>query len=465
LRGVETPKSGIRKEESRVTDCTEQGVLFSIGRREVTAAFDGGWVTSEAGVLLLSQLDSREGLTATMSEALIDTRQPGKVRHSVEDLLRQRIYQICCGYEDVTDANALRFDPGLQTALRRIAGSPEATLASQPTLSRLEEGIEPVELSALSDWLLEQYIGWLKRKGRKGWRRIVLDMDSTDDPTHGAQQMTMFHGFYDQWMYHPLLVFDSRGFPAAVLLRPGNAHDSWESVAVLTRVIHRLRRAFPKAEIILRADGGFASPALYEFLEAEKVPYVIGLVTNPRLVKNAEPLMKKARSLHAESGEKVRLFGQLRYRAESWTRSRRVIVKAEVMRLGDNPRFVLTTLPGDSGDLYPFYTERGQSENWIKDLKNAVFADRLSCHAFDSNQFRLFLHTAAYLLLFRLREQLDGTALATSQMDTLRLKLLKIGARVQVSARRIWFHLASGHPSAGIWLHLARRLADPAALA
>jgi hypothetical protein len=465
LRGVETSKNGMRKEESRVTECTEQLALFSIGRREVTAAFDGGWVTSEAGVLLLSQLDARDGLTSTMSEALIDERQPGKVRHSIEDLLRQRIYQICCGYEDVSDANALRFDPGLQTALRRVAGSPEAVLASQPTLSRLEEGIEPVELTALADWLLEQYVAWLRKKGPKGWRRIILDMDSTDDPTHGAQQMTMFHGYYDQWMYHPLLVFDSRGFPVAVLLRSGNAHDSWEAVTVLTRVIRRLRESFPKAEIIFRADAGFAVPALYEFLEAEKVPYVIGLVTNPRLVKAAEPLMKKARSLHARSGEKVRLFGQFRHRAESWTRSRRVIAKAEVMHLGDNPRFVLTTLPGDPNDLYPFYVERGQSENWIKDLKNAVFADRLSCHAFDANQFRLFLHTAAYLLLFRLREQLEGTALASAQMDTLRLKLLKIGARVKVSARRVWFHLASGHPSAGIWLHLARRLGAPATFA
>lgn len=447
-----------------MTECTEQRVLFAIGRREVTAAFDGGRVTSDAGVLLLSQLDEREGLMATMSEALVDARQPGKVRHSLEDLLRQRIYQICCGYEDATDANALRYDPGLQTALRRVAGSEAAVLASQPTLSRLEGGIERDELSALSDWLLEQYISWLRRKGRRGWRRILLDMDSTDDPTHGAQQMTMFHGFYDQWMYHPLMVFDSRGFPVAVLLRPGNAHDSWEAVSVLSRVIGRLREAFPRAEIVFRADAGFAVPALYEFLEKERIPYAIGLVTNPRLVRLAEPLMKGARLLHERSGEKVRLFGQFRHRADSWSRSRRVIFKAEVMRLGDNPRFVVTNLPGDPDTLYPFYTERGRSENWIKDLKNAVFADRLSCHAFDANQFRLFLHTAAYLLLFRLREQLEGTALATSQMDTLRLRLLKIGARVEVTVRRVWFHLASGHPSAGLWTSLARRLAAPAAL-
>lgn len=188
-----------------------------------------------------------------------------------------------------------------------MAGSRAAALASQPTLSRLEGGIEPGELSALSDWLLERYVAWLQGKGRRAWRWILLEMGSTDDPTHGAQQMTMFHGFYDQWMYHPLMVFDSRGFP--VLLRPGNAQDSWEAVSVRSRVIRRLREAFPGAEILFRADAGFAVPALYEFLEKERNPYVIGLVTNPRLGRAAEPLMKKARALHERSGEKVRLFG------------------------------------------------------------------------------------------------------------------------------------------------------------
>lgn len=446
-----------------MTECNEQEVLFHLGRREVTAAFDGGSVTSDAGVLVLSQLDRRERLTATMAEALTERRQPGKVRHTIEDLLAQRVYQIACGWEDVIDANSLRYDPGMQTALRRVPGREEALLASQPTLSRLEERIRPEELEALADWLLERYVAWLRGQGPKAWSRIILDVDSTDDPTHGAQQMTMFHGFYDQWMYHPLLVFDSRGFPVAVRLRAGNAHDSWETVEVLGRVIPRLREAFPKAEILLRADAGFAVPGLYEFCEAEKIPYVIGLVTNPRLVRSAEPLMKKARRRHEKSGEKVQLYGQRRYRADSWSRSRRVVYKAEVMDRGDNPRFVVTTLPDEPEALYRFYVERGRSENWIKDLKNAVFADRLSCHLFEANHFRLFLHTAAYVLLFRLRQRLARTPLATSQMDTLRLKLLKIGARVQVSARRIWFHLASGHPCADIWLRLARGLAPPPA--
>lgn len=444
-----------------MTECNEQAVLFHLGRREVTAAFDAGSVTSDAGVVLVAQIDQRDRVTASMAEAMSDPRQAGKVRHEVRDLLAQRIYQIACGWEDVTDSNTLRHDPGLQTALRRVAGEPGAVLASQPTLSRLEERIQPEELAALADWLLSQYVQWLRRQGPQAWRRIILDVDSTDDPTHGAQQMTMFHGFYDQWMYHPLLVFDSRGFPVAALLRPGNAHDSWETVGVLRRVIQKLREAFPKAEVILRADAGFAVPALYEFCEAERIPYLIGLVTNPRLVAAAEPLLKRARALHEASGEKVQLFGRLRYRADSWTRSRRVIYKAEVMRLGDNPRFVVTTLPGEPEELYRFYVQRGRSENWIKDLKNAVFADRLSCHLFSANQFRLFLHTAAYILMFRLRELLHGTALASCQMDTLRLKLLKIGARVQVSARRVWFHLASGHPCADIWLWLARSLAPP----
>ncbi|MBP7678581.1 MAG: transposase [Thermoanaerobaculia bacterium] len=179
-----------------MTECNEQLVLFHVGRREVTAAFDGGSVTSDAGVLLLSQMDRRERLTATMAEALSDRRQPGKVRHAIRDLLAQRIYQIACGWEDATDSNTLRYDPGLQTVLQRVAGMPESVLASQPTLSRLEEKIRPEELEALGDWLLERYVEWLRGQGPQAWRRIILDVDSTDDPTHGAQQMTMFQSLF-----------------------------------------------------------------------------------------------------------------------------------------------------------------------------------------------------------------------------------------------------------------------------
>jgi hypothetical protein len=442
-----------------MTECTGQRDLFSIGKRKVTSIFDGGNVTSDAGVLFLKRIDERLGLTEAMAEALEDPRQPGKVRHEMEDLLRQRIFQICCGWEDANDADTLRFDPALQVALGKVPGE-ASVLASQPTISRLEERIRRCDVVALSRVLLELYIKRLKKLKRKARKRIILEFDSTDDPTHGAQQLTMFHGYYDQWQYLPLLVFDSEGWPLCAVLRPGNAHDSWGTIPVLRRLVTRIWEEFPKAEILLRADGGFAFPGLYAFCEEWGIPYAIGQITNSRLKRRGNPWMRKARRIFQETGQKAKVFGEFRHRAGSWEKARRIVVKAEVLPKGENPRFVVTNMTLAPAQLYRFYTDRGQMENRIKDLKNALAADRLSCHRFLSNQFRLLLHTAAYVLMFTLRELLAKTSLATAQMNTLRLKLLKIGAKVVVSARRVWFHLASSHPSQTLWNLLASRLAQ-----
>ncbi len=441
-----------------MTECTSQFELFSIGRRRVTAAFDGGRVTSDAGVLFLKRIDERLRLTDGMASALEDRRQPGKVEHPLGDLLRQRIFQICCGWEDANDSDTLRFDPGFQTALNHLPGYRSGVLASQPTISRLEEKVRRRDLMALSRFFLELFIQRLRQGGRKAWKKIILDFDSTDDPTHGSQQLTMFHGYYDQWQYLPLLVFH-RGWPVAAALRPGNAHDSWGALALLRRIAQRLWEQFPKAEILLRADAGLAVPEIYEFCEAAQILYIIGQAKNPRLIRKARPLLKKARARFEETGEKAKLFGSFRHRADSWPKARRIIVKAEVLPLGDNPRFLVTSLTGDPASLYQFYVDRGAMENHIKDLKNALRCDRLSCQKFLSNQFRLLLHTAAYILMFSLREALKKTSLASVQMDTLRLRLLKIAAKVVTTARRVWFHLASSHPSAPLWQLLATRLA------
>lgn len=443
-----------------MTECTRQEVLFSIGKRQVTAAFDDGLVTSDAGVLLLRGIDERLGLSRRFSEGLSDRRQEGKIRHDLEDLFKQRFFQIACGYEDANDADTLRSDPGFQVALGRVPGA-ASVLASQPTLSRLETGICRRDVMALSGVILELYLERLRRGGRKAWRRIVLDFDSTADPVHGSQQLAMFHGYYDQWQYLPLLVFDKQGFPVAAVLRPGNAHDSWGTVSVLRRIVERIWDEFPKAQIFLRADGGFAFPGLYEFCEAAGISYVIGQITNSRLVRKGQPWIKKARALFQKTGEKAKVFGQFRHLANSWDKSRRLVVKAEILKKGENPRFVVTNLQEDPAWVYGFYTDRGQTENYIKDLKNALSADRLSCQRFLSNQFRLLLHVAAYILLYCLREELAATHLATAQMDTLRIRLIKIGARVQTSARRIWFHLARSHPAQPLWNLLAARLASP----
>jgi Transposase DDE domain group 1 len=440
-----------------VTECTGQQVFFSIGKRKVTTVFDGGSLSSDSGVLFLNRIDERLGLSRRMAEAVGDPRQEAKVEHSLRDLLRQRLFQIGLGYEDVNDANTLRFDPAFQAALDRVPGE-GSVLASQPTLSRLEENISRRDLMALGELLLELFLDRLKKRGRAARRRVIMDFDSTDDPTHGSQQLTMFHGYYDQWQYLPLLVFCG-GWPIAAVLRPGNAHDSWGTVGVLRRIVERIWEEFPRAEIFLRADGGFAFPELYEFCESAKISYAIGQITNSRLVCRGRPWMKKAKRIFQRTGEKAKVFGSFRHRAKSWEKSRRIIAKAEVLPLGENPRFVVTNMPGDPASLYHFYTDRGEMENRIKDLKNALAADRLSCHRFLSNQFRLLLHLAAYILMFSLREHLEKTPLASAQMDTLRIKLLKIGAKVVTSARRIWFHLASSHPCAPIWNLLAQRLA------
>jgi hypothetical protein len=440
-----------------VTECTGQQVLFSIGKRKVTTVFDGGNLTSDSGVLFLNRIDERLGLSRRMAEVLSDRRQEGKIQHCLRDLFRQRLFQIGLGYEDANDANTLRFDPAFQAALDRVP-SPGEALASQPTLSRLEENIHRRDLMALGELLLDLFLERLKKRGRKARRRLILDFDSTDDPTHGAQQLTMFHGYYDQWQYLPLLVFCG-GWPIAAVLRPGNAHDSWGAVAILRRIVERIWDRFPRTTILLRADAGFASPTFYEFCEAAGIAYLIGQITNSRLIRRGRPWMKKAKKMFEETGEKAKAFGSFRHRAGSWEKARRIIAKAEVLPLGENPRFVVTNMPGDPASLYRFYTDRGQMENHIKDLKNALSADRLSCHRFLSNQFRLLLHTAAYILIFSLREELQKTSLASAQMDTLRLLLLKVGAKVLISARRIWFHLASSHPAQPLWNLLAARLA------
>lgn len=442
-----------------MTECNGQRVLFSIGPREVTTVFDGGSTTSEAGVLLLSGIDRELGVTRRLAEALGDRRDPSKVRHEMEELVRQRLYQICCGYEDVNDAGALRQDPAFQVAVGRVPLQEGSSLASQPTLSRLEGGVRRRQLMAFSEVLTGEAIRFWQGLGRKAQRTIILDFDSTDDPTYGDQQLTMFHGFYDQWQYLPLLVFDQQGLPWAAVLRPGNSHDSRGALPVLRRLVSRIRQAFPKARIIFRADAGFAIPAIYEFCEKEGLSYVIGQVTNGRLIRRGRPFMRKAHALFEKTSQKAKVFGEFSHRAKSWTRNRRIVTKAEVLPKGDNPRFVVTNLPETPEEIYGFYVERGQTENRIKDLKRALSADRLSCHRFLPNQLRLLLHTAAYHLLFRLRDRLAGTSLASAQMDTLRLKLLKLGARVKVTARRIWFHLASAHPMAPIWNALALRLA------
>jgi len=454
-----------------MTQCSTLKFDF-LGRRQVVGRFDGGKISSDAGLVLVAQLDRLFGFTRRLAACLKDRRQPGKVRHALLDELRQRIYQIAAGYEDCNDADTLASDPVLKVACGR---NPETgrDLASQPTLSRFENAVSGVELyrmaEVFADFFLEGY--------QRAPQEIVLDLDATDDPTHGQQELTYFHGYYGTYCYLPLLVFAQADggphWPLAAVLRPGNVHAGKGSVAVLERVVARLREAWPEVRITMRGDSGEALPEVYEWCENAGVDYLIGLARNSRLLALAEPFLEAAREEHRQTGETVRHYHDLSYAADSWKdeegqpKLRRVVVKAEVSAKGDNPRFVVTSLDGltaegafaqSADDLYDLYADRGDVENRIKELKNDLCSGRTSCHRFLANQFRLLLHAAAYVLWTLMRQFLAGTELASAQVGTLRLRLIKVGVRVVQTARRVWLHLASSYPWAALWQLLAMRL-------
>lgn len=415
--------------------------------------FQGGRLTSDGGWPWVAEADHALGLTAALAAALPDHRRR-RGRHTLLELLRQRIYQIVAGYEDQDDADALRSDPLLKLVCGRLPES-DPDLASQPTFSRLENGFAARDCYRLAEALGEVYLRERERAGAP--TRIVLDLDSTDDPTHGEQEGSAYHGYYRQHMYHPLLVFDGdTNQLVAAVLRRGNAHASRGVVGILRRVVRALRRRWPDVTIELRADSGFAIPALYAFCERAGVGYTIGLIPNSRLTPQAADLLATAQAdSAAQDGAKVRLAGDTTYQAGTWDRARRVVFKAEVLLKGPNTRFVVTSRTDTPLALYDWYVDRGEPELWIKDFKRACFADRLSDHRFLANQFRLLLHAAAYWLLDTVRRWLERLGEARVQLDTLRLRLLKIGGRVYQHLTHVRLALASSHPSAPLWHRLA----------
>jgi hypothetical protein len=436
-----------------VTECNSQFDLFRMGRRTVTASLVDTPLTSDAGVIFLGRLDRKMRITERLATTLSDRRAPGKIRHLATDLLRQRVYQIACGYEDASDANTLRSDAGFQVALER---TPDGTseLASQPTLSRFEQRRQG-ELLRFSNELIDLWIDRLRSKARRSKRRlqIVLDFDSTDFVTYGDQQFALFNGHYGNYIYYPLLVFDGDGWPVAAVLRSGGTR-SGGVLAVVSRIYHRLIERGIRFDMTVRADAGFSSPKLYQLCENRGIHYVIGLITHFALVARLEPIMTRARRIAATEGSaKIITDFEMRWGRRT-PHDRRIVAKAEITSLGENPRFLITNMEESAVDVYEFYTQRGRCENHIKELKNAMLGDRMSCHAFAANQFRLLVHVTAYILMFLLREQLAGTALWTAQMDTLRLRLIKVAAVVRVTARRIWLEVSGSHPAVALWPRL-----------
>jgi hypothetical protein len=437
-------------------------VLFSsLGRQEIRADFAGGTLTSDAGGLLLREVDRRLGLVDALTDCLTDPRDPARIRHEQRTMLAQRIFGIALGYEDLNDHNELRRDP-LFSVLADKPPKPNDPLASSPTLCRLENRVDRKALARMSAVLVEQFMASFDAPPDE----LVLDFDPTDLPLHGQQEGRFFHGFYGHYCFLPLYVFCGSRLLLAYL-RPSNIDAPLHTRALLKLLVGRLRQTWPNVRIVLRADSSFARWKLLRWCEKNSVFYVVGLARNKVLERMAAPFMQAAEAEYERTQQKVRNFHEFDYAAETWDRARRVIVKAERLEQGPNVRFVLTNLDALPAVIYDQrYTPRGDMENRIKEQQLMLFATRASCHAFAANQFRLLLSAAAYVLIEHLRRTaLKHTELAAAQVDTIRLKLLKVAARVVVSVRRVVLHLSSAYPLQNLFRRIVARLlpAGPAA--
>ncbi len=443
-----------------MTECSAELTLGFHPQLPVHLDFNGPEISSDAGALLLRQMDDRLGLTAGFAACLEDSRDRSRIVHDRHEQTRQRLYQIALGYEDCNDADTLRHDPLLKSVCDRTPNDPVG-LSSQPTLSRFENAPDGLTLRRLTRWLEQSYVDALPETTEV----LILDIDATDDETHGNQQLSFFHGFYDHHMYHPLMVYDgTSGQLISALLRPGNAHASRGALVLLRRIIRCIQKRLPEVAIVVRGDAGFAMPQLMKELERLGVDYLFGIAKNPRLKRFAEPTMGWAEELFERRSTTVKCYTSFNYAAASWPHTRRIIAKAEHSAFGRNPRFVVTSLEGfDPETIYRAYIQRGQCELWIKDFKCALAADRLSCSSFAANSFRLLLHAAAYRLLHALRRQvaLVSPELGRAQFDTLRLRLLKVAALVRQSVRRLWVRLPRAYPWRHAFAWLAERMNSP----
>jgi hypothetical protein len=426
-----------------MSECNSNPIVFSsLGRRSVIADFTGGDITSDAGALLLREVDHKLGLIQKLDAVIPDPRNPALIIHQQLTLLRQRIFAIAMGYEDGNDHQHLRDDPLMQLITERGI-DPEKPLASPPTLCRLENRVMRRTLGDIAKVFVEVFIASHKEPPKE----LILDFDATDDPVHGNQVNRFFHGYYDHYCFLPLYVFCGHHLLCAYL-RPANIDPAKHSWAILSLLVKRFKEIWPSVKIIFRGDSGFCRWKMLRWCEKHGIFYIVGLAKNSRLKELAKPFMDQAQAQFATTDQKQRIFSSIEYAAYTWDQERRVIVKAEHLVQGPNLRFVVTNLEGEPQMLYDqLYCKRGEAENRIKEQQLGLFADRTSCHEFVANQFRVLLSAAAYILLQHLREKvLAGTELAEAQVCTIRNKLLKIGGLLKRSARRIVLHLAGGCP-------------------
>jgi hypothetical protein len=438
-----------------MTECNGLPLEFStLGRQKIHADFNGGRLTSDAGAALLREVDKRIGLINAITNCIPDPRNSAKITHDLRTLLAQRIFGIAMGYEDLNDHDSLRDDPLLQLVSERGIDE-QQPLASASTLCRFENRIGRETMAKIAEVFVEQFIA----SHSSPPEQIILDFDATDDRVHGSQEGRFFHGYYDHYCFLPLYVFCGEQLLVSYL-RPSKIDASKHSRAILKLLVRRFQQVWPNVKIIFRGDSGFCRWRLLRWCDKHDVDYIVGLAKNEVLKRLAEPHLHLAKEQFEQTGQKQRIFTEVEYGAATWDKKRRVIIKAEHNSQGANPRFVVTNLSGDPKVLYDdLYCQRGDMENRIKEQQLDLFADRTSCHSFLSNQLRVLLSSAAYVLLESLRRVgLEGTELAKAQAATIRLKLLKIGARITCSVRRVVLHLAGGYPFKQLFVHILSRL-------
>ena len=444
------------------TACIAHSALRVHGiSKPIIARFDQPHASSDGGALVLKVVDDRLGLTWRLASALRDRREPGKVTHPVRDLLRQRVFGLACGYADCNDAARLVDDPMHKLLLDRdpLEG---AGLGSQPTLSRFENAVSRADLYRLGTTLADTVLTYHRERLGEAVRLITIDLDATDDPTHGQQEFALFNGYYDTWCYLPLIAtvtFNTEPMQhvVAALLRPGTGAATRGVRGLLRRLFSKLRTLFPRARLRVRADAGFADTKLLAFLDAAEVEYVLGLAGNRRLDKRVRRLLGRARMQARHTGDTATLYGETRYAARRWARKQRIIMKAEVLcypgrSRKDNPRFLVTNLPHRPATVYTrVYCGRGDMENRLKELQHGLAMDRTSCSRFAANQLRLFFSVAAYALFQTLQTFARLTGLGAAQVWTLRERLVKIAVWVERSVRRIVLHLPQAFPWRDTW--------------
>jgi hypothetical protein len=462
------------------TECTQRTFEFQpLGRRQVTARFDGGTITSDGGALLLREIEQQTGILRQFAACFTDHRDPEAIEHTAEALLAQRVYGLALGYEDLNDHEQLRHDPllavlvdnpdptGEQRLRRRDRGK---ALAGKSTLNRLE--LTPVgadehsrykKIVAHHDRIEPFFVDVFLQLHPRPPARIVLDLDATDVPLHGHQAGRFFHGYYRHYCYLPLYIFCGEHLLCAQL-RPADIDAAAGVVKQLARIVDRIRRAWPQVQIVVRGDSGFCREPLMRWCEEHGVDYVLGLAKNQRLIRALGQQLHEAQTQFAQTGQAARVFRDFEYRTRnSWSQARRVVGKAEHLAKGANPRFVVTSLASEACDARTLYEQeycaRGEMENRIKEQQLYLFADRTSAATMRANQLRLWLSGVAYTLLQALRQLgLADTELARARCDTIRLKLLKIGAQVRVTVRRVWFSLAESCPHQRVFVAAYERL-------